>query len=707
MKYRWGILFILMLSCLNLSATYDFELDGREQKKTTTSSSISISGAGFLGNIRLKRALSLLEPLNKKEITINSSYLEDALWILSGELNNQGYGRPTFSVKAYKRGRLVFKSFWDKSFTPSVPNNLEADSLDIEITEGELDFYNTVKVKGAPPFLSKNQITNYFYPTNYLFLFKGSKFYTKKRLKKSTQNLLDALKIEGYQNAYIESQQVTVNKENHGVDLNLKINPGPQFYVHSIRVFEIGGLTRDIPSDSIKTQIYSNNWTLDYIQQLRIPYLQQGYPNTQIETVVANKEVRRESAWVDLEFTITPGDQIHIGHISWKNAQGKIISPVVHRAKIKDGELLNILEVQAERDRLYALGIFDSVDIEYTPIDDTTWDVSFICKPLDPYSISLIAGWGSYELLRLGFEIEHYNLFGLAHNGRLRVIQSLKATQGEYRYNIPNFQGRPMNVFGQLNYLEREEKSHTDRRYGPTIGTDFFLKKQDIYASIAYKLEVLEVKKQQFLGDEGRNESRASAFELAFNQNKLDNALYPEKGYQWFTRAEFAFEYIGGNVNYERIEAGGAYHKDVGSGLIFHTGIKSGVLLSPESIKENVPINKRFRLGGENTLRGFQQGEASPVDKDGKLVGAESYTLLNIQLEQKILPKLSFVVFSDIAGMAKDISDYPFTESFISIGAGISIQTLVGPLRFEYGRNIKKRDRDPSGTFHFSIGAPF
>ncbi|MDP0495125.1 MAG: BamA/TamA family outer membrane protein [Verrucomicrobiota bacterium JB024] len=43
----------------------------------------------------------------------------------------------------------------------------------------------------------------------------------------------------------------------------------------------------------------------------------------------------------------------------------------------------------------------------------------------------------------------------------------------------------------------------------------------------------------------------------------------------------------------------------------------------------------------------------------------------------------------------------------VSVGAGLTIRTIVGPLRFEYGYNVKKRDIDPRGTFQVALGFPF
>ncbi|MGN6385992.1 MAG: BamA/TamA family outer membrane protein, partial [Verrucomicrobiota bacterium] len=38
---------------------------------------------------------------------------------------------------------------------------------------------------------------------------------------------------------------------------------------------------------------------------------------------------------------------------------------------------------------------------------------------------------------------------------------------------------------------------------------------------------------------------------------------------------------------------------------------------------------------------------------------------------------------------------------------GLRWKTLIGPARLEYGYNLHRREEDPMGTLHFSIGFPF
>ena len=121
----------------------------------------------------------------------------------------------------------------------------------------------------------------------------------------------------------------------------------------------------------------------------------------------------------------------------------------------------------------------------------------------------------------------------------------------------------------------------------------------------------------------------------------------------------------------------------------------------------NLPFNSRFFPGGENSIRGYKEGEASPRNSQGQLVGAETYTLGTVEFEQALTAKWSLVVFSDSLGFARRIQQYPWDTGLFSVGGGLRWHTLIGPVRLEYGYNLNPRPGDPSGTLLFSLGYPF
>ena len=148
------------------------------------------------------------------------------------------------------------------------------------------------------------------------------------------------------------------------------------------------------------------------------------------------------------------------------------------------------------------------------------------------------------------------------------------------------------------------------------------------------------------------------------------------------------------------------YHA-LGGGRYVSIGLSQGVDISFGSSENNLPFNKRFFPGGQNSIRGYQEGEASPRNALGELVGAETYSLASVELEQALTAKWSLVVFSDSLGFARHIDHYPFDTGLYSVGGGLRWRTLIGPVRLEYGYNLNPRPGDPSGTLQFSLGFPF
>ena len=135
--------------------------------------------------------------------------------------------------------------------------------------------------------------------------------------------------------------------------------------------------------------------------------------------------------------------------------------------------------------------------------------------------------------------------------------------------------------------------------------------------------------------------------------------------------------------------------------------IDHGVIGTAHGPQRDLPFNKRFFPGGDNSVRGFQYGEAAPRNALGEVVGAETYTTGNAEFEQALTTKFSLVVFADAIGFARSVQDFPANEILLSVGAGLRWQTIIGPVRLEYGYNVIKRTDDPVGTLQFSIGYPF
>jgi outer membrane translocation and assembly module TamA len=145
----------------------------------------------------------------------------------------------------------------------------------------------------------------------------------------------------------------------------------------------------------------------------------------------------------------------------------------------------------------------------------------------------------------------------------------------------------------------------------------------------------------------------------------------------------------------------------LGGGRLLHLGAMQGVTFTWGGTANQLPFNKRYFPGGANSVRGYVEGEASPLDGNGQQLGAETFTQLNLELEQLLTKTWSVVAFIDTVGFAQHRADYPWDEVLSSVGGGLNWRSLIGPVRLEYGYNLNRRSLDPVGTLHFSVGFPF
>ncbi|HPU55983.1 MAG TPA: BamA/TamA family outer membrane protein, partial [Verrucomicrobiota bacterium] len=256
--------------------------------------------------------------------------------------------------------------------------------------------------------------------------------------------------------------------------------------------------------------------------------------------------------------------------------------------------------------------------------------------------------------------------------------------------------------------LRREEVSFTRLEYGGGIGARKFFRRSATDVSIRYNYQVLEaVDADPDVEVDGVRRPAVGAFIGDIRHDRRDNPLYPRRGYKVFANIELASEYVGGDVDYQRLDMITSYHRIITRSHAIHLGLSHGFIAAAGDSHENIPFNRRFFPGGENSIRGYPEGEASPRNAEGDFVGAEAYVLGNVEFEQAITPNWSLVLFGDGLGYARDLERYPAEKVLFSVGAGIRWKTFIGPVRLEYGHNVNPRPGDPSGTVHFSLGFPF
>jgi len=673
---------------------------------TNQPAKVKVSGFGFVENREMTRLLRDFQISGKMPTVIDRAFVEDAALVLVARATDQGYLQATLRGEFTMDDGSHQKFMWTNVLDITLPAEFAARTARFQLVPGVRSYYRSIQFEGLQA-ISKREALSYFIGTDVLLQLRRNRVFTPNDLKSSLAALREAYNRIGYQSAIVTTNGVVWDEKSGAVDVTIAIREGLPTIVRSVDV-----TIDDVQATKryLKTRKpYSELWQQDLSQSLRREQQMKGYPDAVVQIKVLERETNATSVYLDLSARVERGALVRLGEVIFKGNTNTKTSVLESRVKLEAGEPLNVVEAEASRQRLARLGVFNSVSLQYQNVDEEKRDVVYGFREGKTVSFSVLAGYGSYELLRGGLEFQDRNVFGLAHDVRLRGVQSFKSSEGDLLYTIPAVFGSDANLFIQGSGLLREEVTFTRKEYGGGIGLQKRIVPIRTDFAVRYDYQLLNAVDftEGVTNRPGVDNAKAAAIIVDMNYDRRNHPLLPESGLKLFCRTEFAAQALGGTVDYQRLVWGASYHYNLHGGRLLHLNLFHGMTFTMGGDSEDLPFNKRFFPGGSDSIRGYQEGNASPLDPNGAQLGAETFTQVNVELEQLLTRSWSIVVFFDGVGFAQSRDDYPWDEELFSIGAGLRWRTIVGPVRLEYGYNLDPRPQDPTGTLHFSIGVPF
>jgi len=668
---------------------------------------IDVKGLGWLGDRQQQRSLSRLLGQERGE-TLEANAIEDAVFLLLSAVTEDGYLEPVVVAELTGTDGKTSTFTFDSKLDSTLPRSAVARRLVLRIKPGVRFLFDQVHFSGLQA-LKEEVARQFFIGEQVLIGGKGNRVYSPSKLRGSVTNLERELQRLGYADAKATAQNLRLDHHTGKVDVDISVDQGPRWMVTGVRAEGAEDLEKSVPAlRNFSDQPWSQLWQQNVATEIRNHFYHLGFPDATVRLTPEAAEAHNGVRNVTVVARVTPGEAVHIGQVKFEGAKHTQEAVLSRRVASKSGQLLDPLAMEQARFRLARLGIFDAVDLRYQPAAGPLRDPIFRVREGRRNETNLLFGYGSYEQLRGGIEWRQWNLFGRAHQTRLLLLQSMKSSRGEYTYTVPELFGESVDGTARLFGLQRQETSFLRQEYGANMSVSTRVGWIGANATLGYTFQSLK-NRQNTLETRTADQTQVNAASVDLNlvRDRRDNPLRPRRGYRWYLQTENASRYFGGSVDYQRIEFGGSYHAPWGQGRWVHAGFNHGVITTFGGDDTDLPVNKRFFPGGDNSIRGYQEGEAAPRGPEGNFLGAKTYMLLNLELEQALTAKWSAVLFTDALGTAARLADYPFSEKLYSVGLGVRYQTIIGPLRVEYGRNLNPRPGDPSGSLLFSVGFPF
>lgn len=674
-------------------------------KEKEKPANLHVSGTGLLHNRRLRTTLRQLQRQATAPQTYGADFIEDAALLLLRRMQADGYLHTEIEVDLVLSDGRHLTNRWQHATEMALPRPLAAREVRFRVAKGRFYYYAGLEFTGLKH-LPEREARAFFYPVEPLVNLASFRPYSPSRLQTSAGNLRQALVNQGFRDASVQAENVALDDATGAVRLRVRVVEGPRYRVQEIRIQRETGPTTPSEAEQRSSQaVFSPLWEQDLRHELTSREFALGYPDARATLAVTNRAPRNDELWVTVQATVIRGPRVRLGETRFQG-QKRTRESLLRRETPLEGPWLNRLAVDRGRERLARLGVFRAVDVETPAAGPDQRDVVFDLAEGKRLDVNLLFGYGSYDMLFGGAELAQKNVFGLAHSARLEAVQSFKTSRGSYTYSIPDFAFQDTTLYFTAKALRREEISFTREEGSASVGLRRQFPDSAQQVGVHYAFELLNaVSAPAEYSVEGR--TKAASVGADWQVERRDNPLMPRQGYHATAGAEIALPELGGDAYYARAWVTASYHHPLWNGGFGHLGLTHGVAAPLNGDPTKLPFNRRFFPGGENTVRGYREGGASPLNDLGEQIGAESSLIGNVEVEQLITPSISIVAFVDGAGVTPDIAHYPFDEVLWSVGGGLRWRTVIGPVRFEYGHNLNPRPFDPAGTFQLSLGYPF
>lgn len=533
--------------------------------------------------------------------------------------------------------------------------------------------------------------------------------FTQEALDRDLRVLGDVYGSRGYVGAQIFLERIEVRPSGE-VSLKIRIEEGRRYALGEIRFEGDEALS---PGEAGSAASLAEGGPADpaEIEQARIRILRElerrGHPDA---AVAVRTERLAEEGLVHVTYRVEGGPLVRFGQVV-VSGNARTQTKVVRRElTLREGDPWNPEELLVGRQSLYRLGFFQRVRIEPLTREPgvTVRDVRVDVEEQDAGSVSFGLGYGTEEGVKGSASLSHANLQGAGRSLGFRYDFDRFDRSWALNFREPWVLSRPYDL--GLSVLksnqDREAYDLSSLAFQASLERSF---SEQLRASLIYTLEenrLSDVVDETVLGEDKISDYLLSAVGPVLVWDSRDDPFNPRRGFYHTLQAEWALEGLGSEVEFERYQGSASGYFSAGSvtlALLARGGIAQRL-----GDTADLPVNKRFFLGGRSTVRGFQRDEVGPKAEDGTPVGGDLMGNLKAELRFPVLGRLGGAVFWDAGNVWNRASGFPGSSGIRQgVGGGLRYLTPVGPVSLDVGFNPDRREGEDSYVWYFTIGNVF
>ena len=641
--------------------------------------------------------------------------------------------RQTLSIsKTEKDSDMIASAYADTgrisaSITPKIVE-LSDNRVDLifEITEGRITEVEKITFTGNrifSDFRLKGVIS-----TKQAGIFRrfiNSDTYAEDKLNYDTELLQNFYINKGYIDFELDSS-VELTRKKDAFLINHSIKEGQQYNYSEIN-FDISDVNIDnkslIKLNRIKSgSVFDRRRIPKLLEEIDIYLTKNGINFIEPVPIINRNDTELT---MDVIIQLQKTKKIFVERIEVEGNSTTIDEVIRLQFDFAEGDPFNRRKILNAVDRIRGLGFFSNVETstrEGSSPEKIIIEVKLTEKPTG--SLGIGAGFNSSDGSVFTFNINERNFLGKGQTIQLDLSSSKIEKELSVGLEDPSFLGRNLLAgisFGQKTITPASTPIKTDKQFfAPKIG---FPLSRDSNLTLSYRLDQDKVKltyenavMSPLIKSDVGNKTK-SAVLLTYNLDKTNSVVSPTAGYN--LRITQEINGLGGNVSFSKSSFDVKTYKTLlRDDIVLSSGLSSGVILGSDAA-----ITNRFFLGGDQ-LKGFRNQGIGPVDNtfsgsdaNGDPLGGKMFASISLEASFPIGVPEEYSVFGGIFldvgsvwGLDNTQSTGTVDDSFkIRSAAGVSLfwDTVIGPLRFNFSRPIKREKYDVIENFRFTVDTRF
>jgi len=531
--------------------------------------------------------------------------------------------------------------------------------------------------------------------------------YLEPLLRGGLAKLREFYRSKGFHHFEVLGQEV--KRTDNGVNLRIIVQEGPRAVVEKMTFEGLvslpSGLWRPVIEKYPTPRPYDEaEWTEIQSTLLRL-YAEQARPFA--EVTYSADSVRPDTYQV--HFRIREGPRVIITKVRVQGLQTVRKKIVLRELRFRPPAPYRESKVVESIRGIYLTGLFSAVTRELVPLNETGDSVALVlhCTEIKPRYFELGVGYRLPSELEIRVSAGHLNLFN--NNQRLEVTADLLVhpteahpdrrfvrRRAEIEYAEPYLLGFPIRGLAKPFYekdllIQKEE-------YGLS------LELQKIFTPYFSLTWALQWKRSPIRADStGPISNSIILFPL---YDSRDNLFDPTHGAFISLRLQQAGWVLGGDNYFRRLFFDYSQFVPLGRRTVLAYRLRLGSQ-APFGPSEEIPSTERYYLGGEGSIRGYDERSIGPADPTSPDLHSGNH-LLNFNVEVRYRwDHWGAAVFLDGGGLAGTWQEAKTMRIYVSAGLGIRYFTLIGPIRLDWGYKLVDRPPGDRGRFYLGLGHMF